>query len=329
MVVWCGEYDNVASTSLNTGSRYSPVNDVWRRVSGIRAPSGRYLHTSVWTGNLMIVWGGLTSDRTINNGGAYAIDPFFVDGDGDGLSECLGDCNDGNAAVHPGAPEICDAADNDCNGVVDAFTSSCGVGGCFSTGFCTAGVDSCVPGAPSFEVCDNVDNDCDGFVDNALVPSGPLSVAIAFTTATPILGWSVLPGATAYDVVMGDLSTLVSTGGDFTAAIRSCLADDLEANALSLDASPPAGSGFFYLVRGVNWCAGAGTYDSGDATQVGSRDSEIDASPLTCTQPLPAYCGDDVCNGYEDSFSCPYDCYCGDAVCDPTEDCFVCSSDCC
>jgi hypothetical protein len=30
-----------------------------------------------------------------------------------------GDCDDGNGAIHPGAPELCDAVDNDCDRVVD------------------------------------------------------------------------------------------------------------------------------------------------------------------------------------------------------------------
>ncbi|MBA3542535.1 MAG: hypothetical protein H0T79_23165, partial [Deltaproteobacteria bacterium] len=38
-----------------------------------------------------------------------------VDNDGDGASECQGDCNDTQATVGPGKPEACDGFDTDCN----------------------------------------------------------------------------------------------------------------------------------------------------------------------------------------------------------------------
>ncbi|MBA3818489.1 MAG: hypothetical protein H0X17_06320 [Deltaproteobacteria bacterium] len=47
-----------------------------------------------------------------------------VDHDGDGASECMGDCDDTLPSVGPGKPELCDGRDNDCN----AFTTeNCGV----------------------------------------------------------------------------------------------------------------------------------------------------------------------------------------------------------
>ncbi|WP_277481372.1 malectin domain-containing carbohydrate-binding protein [Catalinimonas alkaloidigena] len=41
-----------------------------------------------------------------------------IDADGDGFTNDV-DCNDGNADIYPGAPEICDGVDNNCNGVID------------------------------------------------------------------------------------------------------------------------------------------------------------------------------------------------------------------
>src|SRR5262249_49939806 len=38
-----------------------------------------------------------------------------VDHDGDRYSACMGDCNDADTTVHPGAAELCDGKDNDCN----------------------------------------------------------------------------------------------------------------------------------------------------------------------------------------------------------------------
>ena len=40
----------------------------------------------------------------------------WVDSDGDGLSPAEGDCDDGNAEVYPGAEDLCDGIDQDCDG---------------------------------------------------------------------------------------------------------------------------------------------------------------------------------------------------------------------
>lgn len=43
--------------------------------------------------------------------------------DGDGYTVDQGDCDDSNAAIYPGAIELCDGLDNNCDGVVDISCS--------------------------------------------------------------------------------------------------------------------------------------------------------------------------------------------------------------
>jgi formylglycine-generating enzyme required for sulfatase activity len=63
----------------------------------------------------------------------YAPD---VDDDGHADPACGGDdCNDSRADVYPGAPELCDGKDNDCDGVIDeGFPMGCIPEGCFDMG---------------------------------------------------------------------------------------------------------------------------------------------------------------------------------------------------
>jgi len=58
MLVWGGVSVN-PDTNEATGGRYDPALDRWTATStGAGCPLGRLLHTAVWTGGEMIVWGG-------------------------------------------------------------------------------------------------------------------------------------------------------------------------------------------------------------------------------------------------------------------------------
>ena len=119
------------------------------------------------------------------NGRIDGADPQCLagcdDADGDGYESrsCGGtDCNDTNAAIHPGAGEVCgDGVDNNCNGLVDGADPLCPVG-CVDAdhdGYPSAacGGSDCDdtrstvnPGRR--ENCkDGIDNDCNGLIDGA------------------------------------------------------------------------------------------------------------------------------------------------------------------
>jgi len=77
--------------------------------------------------------------------------------DGDGVTTCAGDCNDGDPGIFPGAQEICsDGIDQDCNG--RDKTKGCGKGGPKGGGGDDGGRESCKNGT---------DDDGDGLIDCA------------------------------------------------------------------------------------------------------------------------------------------------------------------
>ena len=148
-------------------------------------------------------------DGAADDGTASGQFVYYADNDGDGFgvgtpfSACEapggyvadgGDCDDGDTSIHPGATELCDAADidEDCDGLADdadpgatgatswyadgdgdgygdAAIIACDapVGSVALPGDCDDANASANPGAP--EVCDaaDVDEDCDGLSDDA------------------------------------------------------------------------------------------------------------------------------------------------------------------
>ncbi|MFN8699914.1 MAG: MopE-related protein [Flavobacteriales bacterium] len=103
----------------------------------------------------------------------------YLDADGDGfgtnavtVSDCEpqpgyvsvgGDCNDGNNAVYPGATEVCNGVNDDCDGQTDEGFDLDGDGFTTCQGDCDDNSAIRYPGA--MELCNGSDDDCDGLID--------------------------------------------------------------------------------------------------------------------------------------------------------------------
>ena len=80
------------------------------------------------------------------------------DQDGDGYSVDDGDCDDGDPSVHPGAEELCDEVDHDCDGEPLADADGDGSDVCAD---CDDGDPTVFPGQDEVPY-DGIDQDCDG-----------------------------------------------------------------------------------------------------------------------------------------------------------------------
>lgn len=118
----------------------------------------------------------------------------ITDADADGVSLEEGDCDDADASVYPGAEELCDSIDNNCDGEVDEgllseyYPDSDGDGfgleaapesACAAPEGYVATIGDCDDADPAVnpdaaEICDGVDNNCNALIDDAdPLVSGP------------------------------------------------------------------------------------------------------------------------------------------------------------
>jgi len=107
--------------------------------------------------------GSYNGENGVDAGQVYLVMGECWDFDGDGEGSCT-DCDPRHDATYTGASELCDGADNDCDGVVDEDTDVDldGDGYAACEGDCGPLDPLFFPGAP--ELCDRMDTDCDGLV---------------------------------------------------------------------------------------------------------------------------------------------------------------------
>jgi len=251
--------------------------------------------------------------------------PDQADADGNGTGDLCDDsdhdgyplpvdCNDQNPAVHPGAPEVCNGVDDDCNTFIDdnLGNTTCGLGACQrSVPACVGGVpQTCTPGTPTPEVCNGIDDNCDGTIDNGFVDTDhdgmadcidpdddndlvpdtsdclPLvnSVSAIPGEVGPTLAATAggTPGAfTFVPIVQANVHNVYrgSASGPASFGTRPvCLLPEVTAPAFTDNQSPPLGSTFYYVITGINRCGegSAGTVTLPVPCTPQSLDTDLD-----------------------------------------------------
>ena len=272
-------------------------------------------------------------DGTTDVGASDAL-PFYPDFDSDGFGtgtpifECNQpsgysafdtDCNDSDFDINPGAAEICDGIDNDCNQLVDdsvIFTDyyldsdgdgfgdlSNSISACVQpSGYSTNSTDcddsNMDVNPSSTELCNGIDDDCDGTTDvgaSDAVAYYPDLDLDGFGSGAPIFECTQPSGYSAVDTDCDDLDVDVNPG-----AAELCDGIDNDCNQLVDDISSQLyytdsdGDGFGDPNTGMMACAQpSGTVTNGD---------DCDDSDPAIYLSAPELCDgiDNDCDGYVD-----------------------------
>ncbi|RME04770.1 MAG: T9SS C-terminal target domain-containing protein, partial [Bacteroidetes bacterium] len=172
-------------------------------INGGGSYQGSSVFTSVSPGtyNIVVLAQGTgcqeTGTATVDPGGSGST--WYKDLDGDGYTDGItttactapagyvasalpGDCDDNNASVNPGAPELCNGLDDNCDGIIPASEQdNDGDGYRLCDGDCNDNNAAINPGAA--EVCNGIDDNCNGQIDEGNPPANQVHVGNVILTS--------------------------------------------------------------------------------------------------------------------------------------------------
>ena len=237
---WGIAYEDTRSLAFGSDQWFSRMSSV-----GVKLGSDFQVTTAAGTSKQSsLVWAGgkfglaWNDDRDAGDQEIYfgRVGCDCVDGDLDTRSSCI-DCDDGRAATFPGASQVCDGFNNDCNDVNWPLLT---------------GTNEFDGDGDTFTACTGDCNDANGAI--WATPGEARFVLMSHDKPNNVtnVSWSAptAPGATSllYDTVRSNTASNFVTGA-------TCVETNNGPNTVSTDTSNPAlGAYFAYLIRAENAC---------------------------------------------------------------------------
>lgn len=161
------------------------------------------------------------------------------------------DCDDSSNTVFPGASEVCDSLDNDCDLMIDEGFDADADYSTVCAGDCDDADDAIYSGAP--EANDGVDNQCPGDMGYGLIDEITGPAGFFNPLDRDEYSWPAQPGASGYEVVAAETSDF--SFGCYTITTADTFWSDPQ--------QPGSGIVLHYLVRAVSPLLGSWGYALG------------------------------------------------------------------
>lgn len=230
---------------------------------------------------------GTTYYRDLDGDGYGSSEHTWLDcSQPDGYAAQGGDCDDFSATTHPGARELCNGRDDDCDGEIDedlevtlhfvdadgdghgAFSGPTVMAKCPPEGYAPTS-DDCDDGDPlvhvgAIETCNYIDDNCDGRVDEGVreICGVGMCAREAFTCTEPILCTPAEPTEEVCNGVDDDCDGMIDEGDDLCGPGEICALGRCVAGG---DVSSAGSSGAGGPGAGASIAAGSGAGGSGSA----------------------------------------------------------------